>query len=734
MQKIIDRVPRHQERRGAILVLAAFVVVILLAMVAFSLDVGYMSTIKSELQNTADAAALAASMELQNGTSATILKAATDVGSSNFVARKKCTISESDVQTGTFDLVSHTFTPGNANPNAVKVTARIDHNPLFFSPVIGQKSFNASATAIAMCNPRDIVFVVDLSGSMNDDTEGAWSTSVVDKNFGAGVGEAAMQTLYTDLGWGTYPGSLQYVGSPLGVTANTYAYAEMTKDNGPLTQSTILSKYRINNSDSEATRKSKAYAWMIDYQIKATMPNVQPPPDSSQAAYLPYWTAYLDYIMISQSVGANPPPPPAPPPSPTPPPAPSPPPAPAPPPTPAPPPSPPPAPAPPPPPKPPAQGHLDFEQLPLWDLPIFSAPRDVATVASSGDDVIRQLLVAQSMAAATPTGTPRNGSTLPVTLPPSQNANRITGFNNPNVYSYPGTSTSVINSYRNKIGYLTYAQFMQDFGRDRSPDITNSTTAASSGVGTKVPLSTWSALCPKHSEATAGGSFTFPPRVQPAHAVRRSLIAALNVVKQRNQGLNSSVSDHVAIVSFDAVDTYHSPKVEIGLTSDYQAAMKACTDLQPVSDIGASTAMENGVIKGRNLLLAPADGGQGRSFAKKVVVLLTDGVPNVWASSSGTISAYMAANPSGNWFPTGYDWYNSVLMQGDQMKKQRQSLYGVGIGMGTDYTFMDDLARISDTAVNGASPRGSGNPAQYEQNLTDIFTKIINSPGVRIVK
>ena len=34
----------------------------------------------------------------------------------------------------------------------------------------------------------------------------------------------------------------------------------------------------------------------------------------------------------------------------------------------------------------------------------------------------------------------------------------------------------------------------------------------------------------------------------------------------------------------------------------------------------------------------------------------------------------------------------------------------------------------------GKSPRGSGNPAQYEQILTDIFKNIITNPKIRLVQ
>src|SRR5688500_4036030 len=51
---------RAAQRRGAISVLAAFMSVLVLGMVAFAVDVGYVLSAKQELQRSADAAALAA--------------------------------------------------------------------------------------------------------------------------------------------------------------------------------------------------------------------------------------------------------------------------------------------------------------------------------------------------------------------------------------------------------------------------------------------------------------------------------------------------------------------------------------------------------------------------------------------------------------------------------------------------------------------------------------------------
>src|SRR3954464_13362220 len=66
---------KRQARQGAITVLAAILSIVFIAMVAFSVDIGYVLSAKEELQRTADSSALAACWEygqrLSKGSSVT---------------------------------------------------------------------------------------------------------------------------------------------------------------------------------------------------------------------------------------------------------------------------------------------------------------------------------------------------------------------------------------------------------------------------------------------------------------------------------------------------------------------------------------------------------------------------------------------------------------------------------------------------------------------------------------
>jgi hypothetical protein len=109
-------------------------------------------------------------------------------------------------------------------------------------------------------------------------------------------------------------------------------------------------------------------------------------------------------------------------------------------------------------------------------------------------------------------------------------------------------------------------------------------------------------------------------------------------------------------------------------------------------------------------------------------------VPNVWQSSNTSINSYIASNPDPDYYASDYVWLNSAIAQAARIEEENSVLYSVGIGLGTDYNFMDRMARVGKTDNSGLSPRGSGNPAEYEQRLVDIFSEIITNPGGRMVE
>ncbi|MEM6331392.1 MAG: pilus assembly protein TadG-related protein, partial [Planctomycetota bacterium] len=301
---------RHP-RRGAILVLSSLLIIVVCAMAAMAVDTGYMMLVKTQLQVAADAGALAATNTLHK-TRAEINSVGIKYCTEHECGGRPIRADEVTVEIGIWDVPSEAFSATSGIGNAVRVTCRRENEALFFARVIGRQNFTTEATAIAMANPKDIAFVVDLSGSMNDDTEPAWATTTVNAAFAtrrlAGIGSDLMRDVYSDFGFGAFPGRLEYLGAPIGVPRGSMAYAEMTSDTGPLSASGVPAQFRIAAGDNEQTRREKCYGWIIENQLRRLMPGARPSADLSNYRY---WEKYIDYVLKSSHVIA--PKPPAPP-------------------------------------------------------------------------------------------------------------------------------------------------------------------------------------------------------------------------------------------------------------------------------------------------------------------------------------------------------------------------------------------------------------------------------------
>jgi hypothetical protein len=313
-----------------------------------------------------------------------------------------------------------------------------------------------------------------------------------------------------------------------------------------------------------------------------------------------------------------------------------------------------------------------------------------------------------------------------MTIPSLRDSNdRLERFNNPNYGLYPSAGTSERNSYRQRIGYRTYVQFMMDFARDKQV----------AGVR-HTPLSKLAADNPRITETTAGGSFSFTPREQPAHACKRALISAFELLRVQNLNTPAGQGDRAAVLTFDfkgyGVVQAHP------LDAAWSQAMADVALIQSANDNGYSTTTDQGLVAARNVLKPTTEGGQGRIGANRIVVLLTDGSPNDWSTPNSEVNSYMSGLPSEqliDFYGGGGYWLDAPLMQAQMFANSGYKLYPVGIGLGTNYDFMDRLARRAGTAnTSGQSPRGSGNPAEYEARLTAIFQDIITSTRVRLVQ
>lgn len=155
-------------RRGAIFVLSAFLLIVVFAFAAFAIDLGYITASRSELQKAADAAALAATIEMGDGygVGATMTQtqvdtaaraAAVAVAAENRAASRDAAYCSGtrDVRLGNYswDAGSNSWVKNwGAQPyNLVEITLKrnqpsstVGDGPLdlFFAPVIGNSQAN----------------------------------------------------------------------------------------------------------------------------------------------------------------------------------------------------------------------------------------------------------------------------------------------------------------------------------------------------------------------------------------------------------------------------------------------------------------------------------------------------------------------------------------------------------------------------------------------------------------
>jgi Flp pilus assembly protein TadG len=164
----------RRQRKGAITVLAALLAIVLVGMVAFSVDLGYILSAKEELQRSADATALATCWEygqkLSKGNSATVATTsarsiAASYAAMNEVTNNPMTLNvnssndpSGDVVFGYIDdfknsqAVFQTNNPNGINAVRVRLAKKSDMNgevPYFFARVFGMEGQQLESEAIA---------------------------------------------------------------------------------------------------------------------------------------------------------------------------------------------------------------------------------------------------------------------------------------------------------------------------------------------------------------------------------------------------------------------------------------------------------------------------------------------------------------------------------------------------------------------------------------------------------
>jgi hypothetical protein len=154
-----------EKQEGATLILVAVAMLALLGFAALAVDIGYLMASKNELQNAADAAALAGAGELgdqylneESPNASDIRVVVREIAAQNRAAGVSLSnVLDSDIEVKCWNQDNNPKffeCPLNKNPNAVRVLVRRDSNansPIstFFGNVFGISSFQAVADATA---------------------------------------------------------------------------------------------------------------------------------------------------------------------------------------------------------------------------------------------------------------------------------------------------------------------------------------------------------------------------------------------------------------------------------------------------------------------------------------------------------------------------------------------------------------------------------------------------------
>jgi hypothetical protein len=157
-----------KENRGATAIVVAVALLVLIGFLALAVDVGYIYGVRNELQNIADAGALAGAGRLGSiyltmtyqqqlnynceDDIETIKKYVEDATNKNKAAGEFYKIDFNDIKIGQWDFKSKQFIETNIQPDAVMVTARRDQAnkvSTFFGKVLGVNEFSGLKVAIA---------------------------------------------------------------------------------------------------------------------------------------------------------------------------------------------------------------------------------------------------------------------------------------------------------------------------------------------------------------------------------------------------------------------------------------------------------------------------------------------------------------------------------------------------------------------------------------------------------
>lgn len=150
---------RLAAQRGAILIMAAGLMMLLLGLVAFGVDVGHVVLVRNELQNTADSAALAGASRLLVGEPQAVQQAV-DYAQRHEIDGEPIHLATSGVTLGQYDKDTRTFQTSRP-ANAVRIDALTRAVEMHFAKLFGTSNITTSQAATAVIGEPNIFFSPD---------------------------------------------------------------------------------------------------------------------------------------------------------------------------------------------------------------------------------------------------------------------------------------------------------------------------------------------------------------------------------------------------------------------------------------------------------------------------------------------------------------------------------------------------------------------------------------------
>lgn len=164
---------RRRPQRGVILILTAAALTVLLGIGALAVDGAYLMEVRAELQNAADAVALAAASGLTVGQGEARLRAQ-QYADLNPVLGDPAAVSNDAVTFGRWDFAARELVPTTGTPNSVRVELQLsdtaNSQALFLGPVLGRLTADVAVRSTASLGSRKMMMVLDRSESMGYDT------------------------------------------------------------------------------------------------------------------------------------------------------------------------------------------------------------------------------------------------------------------------------------------------------------------------------------------------------------------------------------------------------------------------------------------------------------------------------------------------------------------------------------------------------------------------------------